>query len=270
MSDVPEPTTAAGRAGLAALLAEPASGLIALDFDGTLSHIVPQPPTARPSDGVIEALVALSPLIGTLAIITGRPAQWVAEDAGLRDVPQLVILGQYGAERWSAGELSVPDEPPGISAVRQALPLLLADADPDVWVEDKALSLVVHTRRAADPAAELTALTDPVQVVAERHGLEANAGRNVLEVRLPGVDKGGALESLAGEASRTAVLFAGDDLGDLPGFDAVDRLRAQGIPGLTVASASPETSAVSDRADIVVEGPDGIAGLLGALVAVLR
>lgn len=270
MSELPEPTTAAGRAGLAALLAAPDTALIALDFDGTLSNIVLDPPTARPADGVRQALTELSPLVGTLAIISGRPAQWVAEDAGLSDIPHLLILGQYGAERWSAGELTVAAEPPGIAAVRQALPELLAGADAAVWVEDKALSLVVHARRAADPTGELGALAEPVRTVAEQHGLEANAGRDVLEIRLPGVDKGGALEGLAADVSPTAVLFAGDDLGDLPGFDAVDRLRERGILGLTVASASPETRAVSDRADLVADGPDGIALLLGALVDSLR
>ena len=40
------PATEAGRAGLAALLRTPDRALIALDFDGTLSPIVPDPAAA--------------------------------------------------------------------------------------------------------------------------------------------------------------------------------------------------------------------------------
>ncbi|MDG4862161.1 trehalose-phosphatase, partial [Streptomyces sp. T-3] len=45
--DLPTPTTPAGREGLAALLARPERALIALDFDGTLAEIVPDPEQAR-------------------------------------------------------------------------------------------------------------------------------------------------------------------------------------------------------------------------------
>ena len=57
-------------------------------------------------------------------------------------------------------------------------------------------------------------------------------------------------------------LFAGDDLGDLAAFDAVD---ASGLPGVTVGSASVEVTALTDRADVVVDGPAGVVSLLDHL-----
>jgi trehalose 6-phosphate phosphatase len=60
-------------------------------------------------------------------------------------------------------------------------------------------------------------------------------------------------------------VFIGDDLGDLPAFDAVERLRGEGVPGLLVCSGSTEVSEVADRADLVVDGPEGVAALLQAL-----
>jgi trehalose 6-phosphate phosphatase len=48
-------------------------------------------------------------------------------------------------------------------------------------------------------------------------------------------------------------------------FDAVRELRREGVPGLTVFSGSAEVTALAQSADLVVDGPDGIVALLGAL-----
>jgi trehalose 6-phosphate phosphatase len=87
----------------------------------------------------------------------------------------------------------------------------------------------------------------------------------VIELRPPGVNKGTALTELIAERNPAAVLFAGDDLGDLPAFGAVRALRAAGHPGLTVCSASGEVSELAAEADLVVAGPDEVAALLSAL-----
>jgi trehalose 6-phosphate phosphatase len=88
----------------------------------------------------------------------------------------------------------------------------------------------------------------------------------VLELRPPGFDKRGALLSLC-EPLPSAVLFAGDDLGDLPAYDAVDELRGRGVPGVTVCSGSAEGPAeLRDRAGVVVDGPAGVVALLRSLL----
>jgi trehalose 6-phosphate phosphatase len=90
----------------------------------------------------------------------------------------------------------------------------------------------------------------------------------VLELRPPGHDKGRALRSLAEGAA--AVLFAGDDLGDLAAFDEVDHLRDRGIGGLLVCSDSEEApEELRTRADLVVPGPSGVVHLLAELTAEL-
>lgn len=264
---VPEPRTEAGLAGLQALITRPSEAIAAFDFDGTLSAIVEDPARSRAVDGALDALRALADLGVQIAVVTGRAAATAVELGGLQDVPGIVVAGQYGAERWAGGELHIPQPPDGVGAVRLALPDLLADADPGVWVEDKVLSLVVHTRRAADPVGALARLRAPVRALAERHALEANPGRNVLEIRIPGFDKGGALTRLVSEFDRRTVLFAGDDLGDIPAFDAVETMRANGLAGVTVCSASAEAEEVAQRADMVVDGPAGVVNLLRAIVA---
>jgi trehalose 6-phosphate phosphatase len=132
-------------------------------------------------------------------------------------------------------------------------------------VEDKGTALAVHTRRTADPAAALALLREPLGCLADRAALTLEPGRLVLELRPPGMDKGMALRALAQERAARSVLFSGDDLGDLTAFAAIRRLRADGIPGCAVASASTETPQVADAADLVVDGPPGIVRLLSAL-----
>jgi trehalose 6-phosphate phosphatase len=111
----------------------------------------------------------------------------------------------------------------------------------------------------------MRALCNPLRDLAERLGLATEPGRFVVELRPPGTDKGVALLNLVSERAARSVIFCGDDMGDLAAFDAVRSLRADGIPGVAVASASAESPQVAAKADLVVEGPDGIVDLLGAI-----
>ncbi|MEV5132687.1 trehalose-phosphatase, partial [Streptomyces sp. NPDC053705] len=68
---LPTPSTQAGRDGLAALLARPDRAVVALDFDGTLADIVPDPEQSRAHPDVVPALSALAPRVAAVAVITG-------------------------------------------------------------------------------------------------------------------------------------------------------------------------------------------------------
>lgn len=264
---LPTPETETGRTGLAALLENPAQALLGLDFDGTLAPIVPDPDQARAHPGVRPALERLAPLLGRVAVITGRPAGVAVDYGGLAGIPGLTVLGHYGLERWNGDEVTGPPAAAGIETVRRQLPALLESigAPPGTAVEDKDRSLAVHVRRAADPAAALALLEAPLRSLAEQVGLLVEPGRMVIELRPPGADKGGALRALVVEARPSAVMFIGDDLGDLAAFDAVDGLREHGLPGLLVCSGSTEVTALAERADLVVDGPQGVVALLDAL-----
>jgi trehalose 6-phosphate phosphatase len=274
---LPEPVTREGRAGLAALLADPAGALLAFDYDGTLAPIVDDPARAQAHPQAVAVLGRLASVVNAVAIVTGRPAAEAVDlgrFAGAAGLGRLTVLGHYGLERWDAatGSVVAPHLSPGVSRARAELPQLLAaaEAPEGTWVEDKGSSVAVHTRRTADPESALARLREPVAALARRHGLEVQPGRLVLEVRPPGVDKGSALRSYARERSARSVLFAGDDVGDLPAYRAVEQLRREGVPGVKVCSGSDEAAAVAAHADLVVPGPSGVVALLTALAASLH
>src|SRR6185437_7385351 len=77
--------------------------LVGLDFDGTLAPIVDDPARAAPAAGARDAIARLAARVGTVAIVTGRPAATAVEMLGLdRGVPLPVeVLGHYGLERWT-------------------------------------------------------------------------------------------------------------------------------------------------------------------------
>ncbi|MET4640466.1 MULTISPECIES: trehalose-phosphatase [Streptomyces] len=272
---LPTPTTPAGREGLAAILARPDRAVVALDFDGTLADIVPDPEQARAHPGAVPAIAALAPKVASVAVITGRPAGVAVRHGGFAGVPgldHLVVLGHYGAERWDAVSSTVhaPAPHPGVAAVRAELPGVLDRFDSwhGTWIEEKGQALAVHTRRAADPQAAFDALRGPLGELAARHGLIVEPGRLVLELRPPGMDKGVALAKYVRETDAESVLYAGDDLGDLAAYAAVEKLRTEGpdgIPGLLVCSGSAEVPELAERADLLLPGPAAVVDFLAAL-----
>lgn len=255
------------------IVAAAASTVIGLDFDGTLSPIVADPAEAFVHPDAGEALLDLAARVRAVAILTGRPVEQVRRLGGLDALAdrlvssggRLLVLGQYGNERWSSEDRRVlsPPPPEGLAGLRQALPSLLASAGAaDAYVEEKGLAIAVHTRRLPDGEAAFGRLLPVLEEAATRHELAVEPGRLVVELRAPGVDKGGAVRALTDEVDAGGWVFVGDDLGDVEAFEAVRVLREAGTPGLLVCSGSTEQQALVELADFVVDGPDGVVAWL--------
>ena len=260
------------------LVASAASAVVGLDFDGVLSPIVDEPSEAHIHPGAREVLVDLAEVVRAVAVITGRPARQALALGDLDEVgaeigdhgKELFVFGPSGNERWSSTQRRVvsPRPPHGLSTFQRELPGLLRRADASAaYVEEKGLAVAVHTRRLPEPGAVRDRLLGPLEELAARHGLAIEPGRNVIEVRSPGMSKGHAVHTLVEEQDAGGFLFAGDDLGDLEAFAAVEELREQGMATLLVCSQSDEVSALVERADVVVPGPDGVLELLRQLTA---
>lgn len=106
---------------------------------------------------------------------------------------------------------------------------------------------------------------------AEAEGFWIHWGRKVLEVRpsVP-IDKGEGVRALLAGTPVRAALYAGDDATDLDAFRALADLQAEGSLEHTVrvGVASEEgPPAILAEADVTVDGPGGVVGLLGELAA---
>lgn len=270
-----EARTDAATSFLEAAAAHPERVLLAMDFDGTLAPIVPDPDDSRLLEASAEAFADLGPLLGQIAIVTGRGVATVRrlgrldERAGLE---RLVVLGQYGAERWDAlsGAETPAERPAAIDAVRGEVDALLAaPAFAGVAVEDKGRALGIHTRRSADPRRVYAELLGPLTSLADKHSLTLEPGRSVLELRASASTKGEALGALVAETGASIVAMCGDDLGDLPAFDLLEELRQQGAVTCAVVSSSAEQPQLAERADVLADGPEGVAAWLHDLAATI-
>jgi trehalose 6-phosphate phosphatase len=263
--------TDAGRAGWEAIVADPATAVISSDFDGVLSPLVEDPARSRPVEGALDALARLARSVKQVAIVTGRPALVATELTGVSGHPgleRLVVLGHYGLEQWDASTGTITSEPvpAGIAEARSRLPEILSVAGvPDAFVEDKESSLAVHTRRLADPAGALERLRTPLTELAASTELRLEPGNLVLELRPPGIDKGVALRRLIESTGARSILYAGDDLGDLAAFRAIEDLRASGLNAVLLATRSSNATELIEATDIVVDDPSGVVTVLTAL-----
>ncbi len=247
--------------------------VIGLDFDGVLAPIVANPAEAHIHPDAAEVLLGLGPKVLALAVITGRPARQALSLGALEELAdrladsgrELYLYGQYGNERWSSTNrgISSPRPPAGLSHFERELPRLLRDADAaGAHIEEKGLAVAVHTRQLDDAEDAFERLVPILKEAAVRRDLVVEPGRSVIEVRASGMDKGQVVETIVSELDPGGFVYAGDDLGDLPAFHAVDRLREAGRDTLLVCSASEEQSALRPLADVIVEGPDGVVQLL--------
>jgi len=240
--------------------------LVALDFDGTLAPIALHPGDGRPLPGVHQILRDVRVTGATLAVVTGRSVASLLRVSSFATVPGIVIYGTHGAERWQAGEIRTPVPPAGLRELRLSLPTLCRAHDPDIWIEDKGLSLVIHARLTAEPERLLEMLRAPVDKLAAAAGLGVRPGKEVLEVCIPGIDKGTAIAELIG-AETAAAFYAGDDLGDLPAMAEVTAwAERSGRPSLTVGVSPAGTGLVAEQADVTVPDPQSLISLLRQII----
>lgn len=229
-------------------------------------------------EGSATALAALGTKVARMAIVTGRGVEAVRRLGRLdsrHGLDSLVVLGQYGVERWDAatGEFREPEVPAAIAEAWQEVESIVAELElsgvdtAGLYLEDKQRAIGVHTRRTKDPQGLLELLSEPVRQLAERRGLQLEPGRSVLEIRASSQDKGDALRELVAETTPSLVAMVGDDLGDIPAFKVLEEMQAAGTICVRVVSASAEQTALDGYADITCDGPDGVAAWLADLVS---
>lgn len=208
--------------------------LVAMDFDGTMSPLVPRAEDARALPENTSAFAALAALPRTsTALISGR----ALASLRLAAAPPVntLLIGSHGAESWfgpGAPALQLSPQQRELLTTLNHLFEQVAAEHPGVTVEYKPAGVVLHTRQSNDETARHAVAA--AQRVLQAHPVEAHEGKRVLEVSVLKVDKGQGLELLRQHSSATAVLFAGDDTTDENGFLA---LRANDV-GVKVGEGS--------------------------------
>lgn len=217
---------------------DPNHDALFLDFDGTLVEFA-----LRPEDVEVpaELLVALESAHqrfgGALALVSGRALSSI--DSLLQPL-QLPAAGIHGLElRRDCIVESNLQEAQRLQSARRVLAAHILADDP-IRIEDKGGAIVLHYRGElslhdrAQRIATLAAQSDD--------GLVAVSGHAIAEIRPRAITKAGAILRFMQRApfEGRRPIFAGDDVTDEDGFEAVQSLGGFGIK---VGSAQDVTKA---------------------------
>jgi len=215
-----------------------------LDYDGTLVPIARRPELAK-ADPELPALLnrlALHPRI-SVAVVSGR---------GLKDLQSILggtgrfyLFAEHGGVgAWPDGTTRPLLEDTEASQLERIRVRLRDVVWPEgVWVEEKQMALALHTREA--PRSHVPRAQELFRrVVGETDGgsgLTIMAGKEVLELRPCGLDKGLVVDCLRDRLADIAPLLVavGDDRTDEDAFARLDpadfAIRVGDVEGETAA-----------------------------------
>jgi trehalose 6-phosphate phosphatase len=225
-----------------------------LDVDGTLLEIAPTPDAVRVDDHLTQLLADVThALDGAVALVSGRAIAALDQLFSPRRWP---AAGLHGLERRDAGGQLHRHAPARQRLDRARLAMLyLAARTPGILLEDKGLAIAVHYRAAPEIEPTLRRALSEVaaELAPDYHLFE---GKQVFELKPAAATKADAVRAFMNEApfAGRRPIYVGDDVTDLDGFAAVER-----VGGLSVA--------VGDRvqAQVRVASPRDVRALLADL-----
>ena len=234
------------------------------DIDGTISRIVAVPHEAMVDPKISAALDALARRLDVVAVITARDEMTARSMVGSDAV---TYVGNYGLVAGASLD--------GVDAIARAR----ADVEPQlaalpcVTVEDKGVAFSLHYRNCPEPEAVRLRLLEILAPIAGAARARILEGKMVLEL-VPGnlPDKRSALLNIVRSREIKGLVYLGDDLSDIVGFEAIADLRAAGqLAAVGIAVEDAETRPeVAAAADIRVGGVDQVGDLLSQLVTRLE
>ena len=233
--------------------------VVALDFDGTASPLVPDPMAARALPEVAAQVARLAAMPDTIvAYVSGRSMHDLREITEHTDDSPIALAGSHGAQYWVPGtgeaDATGPDTAEGDREELWAAARPIIDRHEGAEFEPKTFGMGVHTRTATGEV-EKEVFAEIDALVAERFPhWRRRAGHRVLEFSSRTEGKDAAMAALRERFDATGILFAGDDVTD---EDAM-RVLTDGDLGVRVG---PGDSAAVLR----VGNPQEMAQLLEAL-----
>lgn len=236
--------------------------LVALDFDGTVSHLADDPMAVRAVPEARTVIDRLSHLDDTyVAFVSGRSLRDLSIVTERPEVSPILLVGSHGAEYLLPAVLADAGadehaEPDDVAALAEGVARAV-EAYEGAWVERKAVGFAVHVRPVAP--------TDRASALAEADAYMRSAapawrrrrGKNVAEYSWRHDGKDDALRRLRAITGASAVLFAGDDVTD------EDAMRTLVESDLGVRVGEGETSAA-----VRVASPEDLAKLLDVVASI--
>ena len=243
---------------LAPWLARRSTVALFLDYDGTLTPIVPRPEDAQLSEAARQTLdqAARTPNLD-IVIVSGRALADLQQRVG---VPGLTYVGNHGFEIEGPGISFRHDE---LERWRAALEAAAAELDlltaSGARVERKGASVAFHVRTV--PEGERRRLERQAEALLRRRRLRVSLGKGLIEGRPPVPwDKGHAVLHVlvhrhgADWPSRVSALYIGDDRTDEDAFRSLEGIGRSIRVGPTAGGAS--------YADYRLPDPDAVLVLL--------
>ncbi|MCE7056420.1 trehalose-phosphatase [Algoriphagus sp. AGSA1] len=217
--------------------------MLFLDYDGTLTPIVPNPEDAVLSSETKEVLKDLAADI-TIALISGRDRENVESMIG---IPKLIYAGSHGFDISGPNGMQKQHEQgqeilPVLDEAERNLKESLTNVS-GVQVERKKYAIAVHYRNV-DKEFVQQVKTAVSKEIEKQPKLKKGKGKKIRELK-PDLDwhKGKALlwllEELRSETDQLFPVFIGDDITDEDAFQAI---QGRGI-GIIVGSHETETAA---------------------------
>jgi len=263
--------------------ADPDRSAVLLDIDGTLAPIVRHAADAHVPEATRTLLIEISRRYRLVGCVSGRRAAVARQIVAIGTI---AYVGNHGAELLRPGAIR-PEVDPGFAEwtarVREFAARVYTGEHQRMRVrsEDKDAIAAFHWRGAPDEDAAAGAVGE-IARLAEEEGLAVHWGRKVLEVRPPVVlDKGMGIAALlrgapVGGATGpsptnpvAAALYMGDDTTDLDAFRGLRALVRSGDLEVAVCVAVSSDEAppeLAQEADLTVDGPGGVRGVLEALL----
>jgi trehalose 6-phosphate phosphatase len=213
-----------------------------LDVDGTLIDIGPSPYEVHVPKELCRSLERLVELTdGALALISGRP---IAGLDRLFSPLKFSAVGGHGAEMRVNGTAVRHHIRPLPKAMRERI---AKSAPQGVLIEDKGYSIALHYRGVPVGKDKLLQLLAEVGAAYPKEQVEILPGKEMLELKRAGTNKGEAvrtLMTLAPFEGRTPV-FIGDDVTDESVFSILPEMGGEtfsvgrAFNGLTAIFDSP-------------------------------
>jgi trehalose 6-phosphate phosphatase len=250
---------------------DPGNAAVLLDIDGTLAPIVRHAADAHVPEATRSLLIEIAGRYRLVGCVSGRRATIARQIVAIGTI---AYIGNHGGELLRP-RATRPEVDPELAAwterVREFARRVYTPELQRIRVrqEDKGAIAAFHWRGAPDEEAAAAAVRE-IAREAQAESMAVHWGRKVLEVRPPvALDKGLGISSLLASVPVGAALYVGDDTTDLDAFRGLRALVDAGelSEALCVAVGSDEAPPeLAREADLTVDGPAGVRGLLEALL----